>query len=247
MTLSAYSDLIAHGSHLRGHAQALRAALGAARCLSAVARTPALATQRKRDGVLFTDDELLAMTPADRKKAELKIRKAEKRAADEEAAAKEKARAEGKKLPTPEDEERAAEVRDDDPFGEKALRVAEPLTAARKLLSEACAALPPSFRVPPAVDSTAAAQPAAVFSTPAVVGLEARPGSVSREWRISAADAADAHALAAEVELAAGSSVNATAHSAAVARINQLFPDSVRPATLARATEVQKVASQAVA
>ena len=82
---------------------------------------------------------------------------------------------------------------------------------------------------------------------PAVVGLEARPGSVSREWRISAADAADAHALAAEVELAAGSSVNATAHSAAVARINQLFPDSVRPATLARATEVQKVASQAVA
>ena len=68
MTLCAYQDLMAANKQMRGHAQCLRAGLGAARCYLAVHRNPVLGRQRKREGVLFTDDELAEMSPADRKK-----------------------------------------------------------------------------------------------------------------------------------------------------------------------------------
>ncbi len=229
MTLCAYQDLMAASKHMRGHAQCLRAGIGAARCYLAVHRKPELARQRKREGVLFTDDELAAMTPADRKKAELKLRKAEKRAAEEDAAAREKAKAEGKKPPTAEEEDKVAEDIDDDPFGETVLRLPLPLEHARRLALNACNALPRGVRTAAA----AAAEESAVlsgkllFTSPAVTGCQVRAGRVSCGWLVSAQLAASAHALALDIEHEAHRPLAAAAHAAVINRINTQFPSSI--------------------
>lgn len=229
MTLCSYQDLMAAMKHLRGHAQCLRAGLGAARCYLAVHRKPELARQRKREGVLFTDDELAAMAPADRKKAELKLRKAGKRAGEEDAAAREKAKADGKKAPSAEEEDRVAEDVDDDPFGEVVLRLPLPLEHARRHALNACNALPRGVRTAAAAAAEEAAEVAGNlrFSSPAVLGCQLRAGRVSSGWLISAQLAATAHALALDIEGEAHRPLAAAAHAAAINRIAAQFPSSI--------------------
>jgi hypothetical protein len=188
-----------------------------------------LGRQRKREGVLFTDDELAEMTPADRKKADLKMRKAEKRVAEEEAAAREKAKAEGKKPPTAEEEDRIADDVDDDPFGEKALRLPDPLSHARRLALNACASLPRGFRIAAAAaaEEAALSEGTVIYSSPAFTGSQVRPGRVSRGWILSAQLAASAHALALEIETEAGRPLAAAAHGAVINAVASKFPGSI--------------------